>query len=311
MTLRQSSLISLYFITAAIAYGRGHASSEIGIAHINVNSPKLHLIQLSDDIWYTNILTKINIHTPIQILLPNQMGMDVNSNLLATICATFPSINVAEVSRYYYNDTDGMALIRKYCNKKYENVIDVVAKKYYCLSATSALFHFISHYNIIFADQSLNVQYESKDDTLMIGKFEKKKKRQKTIIFHDFSSTRTADIQTAHRLELLYPLCNTRTRQSSLLSTLDYCVTNVGKRTLRAKILEPSCNADHLEQIHDSIDQLKHAIDVLVALESSLMRFSKVDRLLKLSLQSSAVSEFFIFHLRRHIVLNRKFIYFR
>lgn len=154
---------------SAITHGRGHASSEIGIALINVNSPKLQLIQLSDDVWYNNILTKINIYTPVEILLPAQITSNSDLSLIKKIRTIFPKITITEVSRKYFNDKDGLELIRNICADKYKNVIDVVTKKYYCLSAASALLQCITHYGIQIADRSIQVQFETKEGSLMIG----------------------------------------------------------------------------------------------------------------------------------------------
>lgn len=154
---------------SAISHGRGYASSEIGIALININSPKLQLIQLSDDIWYNNILTKINIYTPVEILLPAQINANADSNLIQKIRSIFPKIAITEVSRKYFNDKDGLELIRKICGQKYQSIIDAISKKYYCLSAASALLQCITHYGIKIADKSIQVQFETREGSMMIG----------------------------------------------------------------------------------------------------------------------------------------------
>lgn len=72
----------------------------------------------------------------------------------------------------------------------------------------------------------------------------------------------------------------------SLFDVLNYCVTSIGKRTLRARILEPMCDIPSIRQIHDCIAELSQPeyIDLNGLLMQVLRNFNNVERLHKLAL---------------------------
>lgn len=72
----------------------------------------------------------------------------------------------------------------------------------------------------------------------------------------------------------------------SLYDILDQCVTSIGKRTLRAKILEPSCDVPYIKLHQQCIAELnakKHA-ELKSLLAGILKQFNYVERLHKLAL---------------------------
>lgn len=72
----------------------------------------------------------------------------------------------------------------------------------------------------------------------------------------------------------------------SLYDILDHCVTSIGKRTLRAKILEPSCDVPHIKLHQQCIAELnarKHC-ELKSLLTGILKQFNYVERLHKLAL---------------------------
>lgn len=95
-------------------------------------------------------------------------------------------------------------------------------------------------------------------------------------------------IDTSYQLELL-PQNNPNTVKSkfpSLYSVLDHCVTSFGKRTLRARILEPMCDIPSITAIHDCIAELnqQESLEFGPMLRNVLHNFNNVERLHKLAL---------------------------
>lgn len=72
----------------------------------------------------------------------------------------------------------------------------------------------------------------------------------------------------------------------SLYDVLDQCVTSIGKRTLRARILEPMCDIPSITCIHDCIAELNQPdfIELCPILTNVLRNFNNVERLHKLTL---------------------------
>lgn len=97
-----------------------------------------------------------------------------------------------------------------------------------------------------------------------------------------------SDVETTHRLELLSPVATSNTSKgnhSSLFSLLDNCCTGIGKRTLRARILEPICDVPEIKMIQGCIQELRSANPELFhQLHQILDCFYCVDRLCKLTM---------------------------
>lgn len=72
----------------------------------------------------------------------------------------------------------------------------------------------------------------------------------------------------------------------SLYSVLDHCVTSFGKRTLRARILEPMCDIPSITATHDCIAELnqQESAEFGPVLRNVLRNFNNVERLYKLAM---------------------------
>lgn len=92
-------------------------------------------------------------------------------------------------------------------------------------------------------------------------------------------------METAKRLELLRVDGRYRIH-SSLFDVLNYCVTAIGKRTLRARILEPLCDVTIIRSHHECIQELNSVANIQMKpiIAGLLKNFSHVDRLHKLAL---------------------------
>lgn len=223
--------------------------------------PSLVVSQLSDNIWYTGTLTKINIFNPVEILLPETiLAAYPKPKLLEYIENMFPNIEIKSIPRRHFVESDAIDLINDLCSTKYETAKLKVTKKYYALASISALLKYLKFaQNVTFNKNSLKLDYQNKYGTMMI------------------------DVETSHRLELLYQLCPSKDKKSNLFGVLDNCSTPMGRRSLRAKILEPTCDIPTITTIHECIKELLEKPDMLLTMKTVLTRFEKVERLMKLS----------------------------
>lgn len=68
---------------------------------------------------------------------------------------------------------------------------------------------------------------------------------------------------------------------------MNHCVTSLGKRTMRARILEPMCDIPSINEVHDCIEELRqddYIRSVTPLLSNVLRNFNNVERLHKLAL---------------------------
>ncbi|KAK9744780.1 MutS domain V [Popillia japonica] len=149
--------------------------------------------------------------------------------------------------------------------------------KYYCLTAASALFTYTeSSLFVIYNKQSLKVEYQESEGYC------------------------TIDVSTADKLELVAP--NTATsneRYASLYGILNYCLTKIGARTLRATILQPSCSIPDIEARLDCVTELKKNSNMMMAVQTILPKISNIDQLLSLATLPSDQGETFT---ERHLM---------
>lgn len=235
----------------------------MGIATLDTNSPKLILCQISDNLHYSDTMNKIAILNPAKILLPDTIFETFPlAKLVQLIKENFNYISLIPVERRFFNDSLGMEQISTLSSAKSKNLLQVLQRKYYCLSAASALLNYLKVVNSIsFAENCLRIEYQTKHDGMMI------------------------DFHTSARLELLYSLSHEANafKKFSLFTVLNYCRTRIGQRHLRANILEPSCNIDFIRNRQEQIKVLAEKEALLEEFREHLLNFRSVDQLLKIS----------------------------
>lgn len=248
-------------VLLVISEGRGHARGEIGIAALDTNSPVLILCQISDNLHYSDTLSKIQLLNPSKILLPDTIFETTPlPKLIELIKESFRHIPLIPLQRRHFNDKYGLELITNFSSRKSKNILQVIARKYYCLSSASALLSYLKNVVLMnFGANCLRVEYQTRQGGMLI------------------------DSQTSARLELLYALSSDAKNKFSLFSVLNKCVTKIGQRHLRANILEPSCSIDFIRNRQEQIKVLMENEEVTAALKENLENFRAVDQLLKIS----------------------------
>ncbi|XP_044003959.1 mutS protein homolog 4-like [Aphidius gifuensis] len=252
------------FVIISITGGRGDARGEIGMAAMDAQYPHMVLCQTSDNNSYINTLTTINMFQPVEILLPVTMGSkDQNpESLYNAIKSKFNNIPITEIARMHYNATTGFERIKTHCADEFSSVKLVINSKYYALAAASALFKYIeSIQHLVYEPKSLRINYQSAENVTMI------------------------DIESAKSLELVN--CNGANKKYSLFSSLDRCSTPMGRRLLRASILQPSCNINVIQTRQACIEELLSNRSLHLILQPVIRRLSGGNRLLGLAMKTS------------------------
>lgn len=227
-----------------------------------MNSPKLILCQISDNPLYSDTLTKIQILDPSLILLPDTMFEKPKPQLVEFIVDNFPNVQFVPIQRRLFNSEKGLEMLTDLASRLSQNVLQIASKKYYSLAATAALLEYMKGILYMnFVKGCLKIEYQTKHHGILI------------------------DINTSIRLELLYSLSNEMhaIKKFSLFSMLNHCVTAIGRRHLRAQILEPSCNVDFIRNRQEQVKVLLENSEILAELSEKLTIFRGVHQLLKIA----------------------------
>lgn len=135
----------------------------------------MQIAQLSDDLWYTGLLTKLNILEPAEIILPQTIfdakPETAEGKLMKYLREQFPLINIIKLPRRHFSNNDGIDLINKYCSTKYDHVKKTITAKYYALTAVAGLLKYLQHFfNVNFKENSLKLEFDTKYGHMLIGK---------------------------------------------------------------------------------------------------------------------------------------------
>jgi len=107
------------------------------------------------------------------------------------------------------------------------------------------------------------------------------------IRFYEQQDSLILDPSTLRNLELVEPLFS-GSRDSTLLATLDECVTPLGARQLKQFMLRPSLDAREIECRWDAVDELRAATIEREELRKTLSRIQDLERLLsKITLETA------------------------
>lgn len=264
-------------IVAAVSVGRGHASTEVGLACMDAHSPVLTLSQFSDDMCFGGLTAALNLYAVDVVLLPNTLfDQQPTAPVLAVLRATFPHMRLAAVDRSRFNNQRGTVQLLQLCLRRAAEQVEVNLRQYYAITACAALLEHMQTTVVRapFAEHSLAVR------------------------FVRLAGSMHVDVESAHRLELLYALYPSGgggggQRRTSLYGVLNACVTHIGQRAMRARILQPSCDVERIAEMHACVEEFRGAKEPLLAeLRRLLGRdFRTVDRLIRIAYRLPQVRE--------------------
>ncbi|XP_014474027.1 PREDICTED: mutS protein homolog 4-like [Dinoponera quadriceps] len=247
-------------VVIALTAGRGDARNEVGLAAIDLQYPYLILCQISDCQIYVNTLTKIHILDPIEILMPETMCQRRGclNKLYKLIKEKFNALKITPILRMHFNESNGMERVRTLCAKEYSSVELIVKQKYYALAAAAALLKYVEYaQHMVYAPRSVRMEFQGSPNTTMI------------------------DIESARSLELV--VSQSKHFIVSLLGTMDRCLTPMGRRLLRASILQPPCDERLIAERQSCVAELVANRSLCASLQPVVQRLFGTDRLLTLA----------------------------
>ncbi|XP_053326326.1 mutS protein homolog 4 [Spea bombifrons] len=244
-------------IIVAVVEGRGLARGEIGMASLDLKNPEVVLSQFADNTIYVKVITRLQILSPLEILMSNTACESGSSTkLFRLITESFKDVSFTSVQRKYFNETKGLEYIEQLCAPEFGTVLMEVQSKYYCLAAVAALFKYVEFIqNAVYAPKSLKIRFQGSEQTALI------------------------DSTSAQNLELLV---NTRDSRNghTLFAVLNHTRTPGGSRRLRSNILEPLTDLETLSTRLDCVQELLEDEEMYFGLQSVLSRFLDTEHLL-------------------------------
>nr|XP_026693129.1 mutS protein homolog 4-like [Ciona intestinalis] len=226
-------------IVVTIVEGRGLARGEIGMASIDLKNPILTLSQFSDSQTYVKTLTKLQILSPIEIVFPSTMCDNGSmTQVFKFVNENFQSSNITTVQRHYFNETNGLDMIKRLVMRENSSVVMDVTAKYYCLAASAALIKYVEFVqNTIYASESLRIVFKGSEQTTLI------------------------DAGTSSVLELAVNLNDPKSDQS-LYGVLNHTKTQGGSRLLRCNVLQPPNDVETIQGRLDCVEDLSNSSEL-------------------------------------------------
>ncbi|KAI8981084.1 muts domain V-domain-containing protein [Pilobolus umbonatus] len=261
-------------VIMAISEGRG-ISPEIGTCTFDVNSCECSICQFTDSQMFTQTIHNIYIDNPQRILLNKASNTEHISKLRSTLHDTFTQAQCIDLPRKYFGDEAGLNYIQTFGIQEEsinfigtlstEYVLDVVrlcgyvlniqTNRYYCLTAIAGVFSYMLENNeFSFSPHTIKFTYKSADGITMID----------TNTADDLELTKNRNDQNKH----------------TLLNTIDYTCTPMGKRLLRINILQPFYQLPVIENRLDAVEKLLMNEEILFEIQSSLKILSDLDMMI-------------------------------
>ncbi|KEP55037.1 putative DNA mismatch repair protein MutS [Rhizoctonia solani 123E] len=243
----------------AVLEGRGVAR-EIGMAALNKTTGQCVIFQIPDCQTYVKTIHHLHLHSPSAILVPDTFlpieptSKSKISPLVESISDEFSNdVEMVPIPRKYWNDNDGLDVVNRLIldNGEKPGTILALSKKYYALSAVSALFKFVeTRMNTTFAPRSVRISYRSPEGTMMI------------------------DSETTRNLELLHSNVSKRSKNSFLLN---HTFTPMAHRLLRVNILAPITDQMAIERRLEVVQELVNDEEKYTAIRDALKLLRNID----------------------------------
>ncbi|KAL8349373.1 hypothetical protein RB601_001875 [Gaeumannomyces tritici] len=241
-------------IICAVAEARGVAPP-VGIAIIDIELGKATLCQISDTQCYVHTIHKIRVHEPSHILVISSNVAPEKSMLCGVLEEEIVGASMVPLPRRYWTEEIGRDYIDKLAFLEDIEALKVsVEGKFFSLCSLAAAFKYVeSEARVRIAPNSVAIQYEPADDTMMI------------------------DVSSIHSLELLQNAQNARSR-NSLFGLLNHTLTPMGARYLRSSILQPSTKRKLIEPRQNAVKELSEFQGLFYDVRNALKRLPDIDK---------------------------------
>ncbi|VDD91998.1 unnamed protein product [Enterobius vermicularis] len=220
----------------AVVEGRGSSKGEVGFASMDALGSELSICQFLDSLSYARLRVMLHVLDPVEVIVPESVADNgsFKNPIVEMLQNSFPDIEVTKISRRFFNDLRGAELIQQLGSSELSHLTRDMFKKYYCMSAVSALIKYIEYIqNILFAHASLKITYYRMEKTCFI------------------------DVNTLKNIEVIRGRISNRKEQNlSLFDFLNTCSTSGGTRMLRSCLFQPSADVDLILDRSNAVEEL-------------------------------------------------------
>uniref|UniRef100_A0AC35U8Z6 DNA_MISMATCH_REPAIR_2 domain-containing protein n=1 Tax=Rhabditophanes sp. KR3021 TaxID=114890 RepID=A0AC35U8Z6_9BILA len=265
-TLNTYTIVSLF-------RGRSADKFELGMAYIDVRSPVLTLCQFIDTPTFAILKIRLSIIDPIEVILPD-INNDNADSLIEAIKDSCSSVEINTIQRKFFDDSRGCHLIKTLAAEEASNLDDSVMNKFLSLAASYCILKYVEQIqNLSFSGGSLKVVYESLEDRCII------------------------DLNTLRNLEVIKKPNKGESSDKngigykSLYTTVNNCLTDGGSRTLKANLLQPSCDPELLVRRFEVLDELKANEGLLHKIRGHLLKVQETEYLIAICVHIDRVYE--------------------
>lgn len=244
----------------------GKERNQVGFSILDMeNQLIVYLNQIVDNFWFSNVIKKVLMFHINVIIIPDMLLNKLSMpKLLQILTERFPKVPIVKQNFRSFDIRKGIDQVKKLCIVEYlDKILAVSEEKPYAFASFAALIDYIiSNIGSSFVPKTLKVEFLENFGKMSI------------------------DIDTALRLELVQPASSTLSSSKealSLFKVMNTCVTNMGKRTLRALILEPMNDIALINDRQRCVEELVEGSNMIHNIKVELNKFQDVHKLMKLS----------------------------
>ncbi|XP_026676548.1 mutS protein homolog 4 [Diaphorina citri] len=284
-------------VIMAITEGRGQARGEVGIAAIDTKHPKLILCQISDSPTYIHTLTKIHVLNPVQVIILDT-GNSVVTRLNDSHCYAERHC-FAHIIQFL--TPRSLILVDELCREEDDVLYELNILDKGTGGGESVELVKNQEQNVVVLGQAGTSIDEG---TSLAWAICESLIQTKAFVFFTthflllaqlenlYSNvTKGQDFETSQKLELVLSQSNKLKSKCNLYGVLNHCVTMGGQRKLRSTILQPSCNSRVIKQRLDCVSELIENPRILCEIQTSLKKFSDIERLLSLCYEPTSLNK--------------------
>jgi len=92
------------------------------MASMSGHRGNLELSQFSDSTSYARLLTKLQLHSPTEIVLPDTLCQPGKSRLPDIIAQYMPDVHIVAIPRIHFNEKTGLENVQTFCLPDYKTV---------------------------------------------------------------------------------------------------------------------------------------------------------------------------------------------